>query len=170
MDPEYAKLMGLTVIGTVSTQAKGDFARARGCDHIINYSDEAVVARVRELTGGRGVDVVFDSVGRDTFIASLDSLKRRGLMVCVGTSSGTIPPFDPQLLAMKGSLFLTRPALADYIADPIEKSLLAHELFEHVAHGRIKVDIIQQYALEDAADAHRALQARKTIGSSIFVL
>jgi NADPH2:quinone reductase len=166
---QWAKLLGLTVIGTVSTQAKGEFARARGCDHIINYSDEAVVARVRELTGGRGVDVVFDSVGRDTFIASLDSLKRRGLMVCVGTSSGTIPPFDPQLLAMKGSLFLTRPALADYIADPIEKSLLAHELFDHVAHGRIKIDINQHYALEDAAAAHRELQSRKTVGSSIFV-
>jgi NADPH:quinone reductase len=113
---------------------------------------------------------VFDSVGRDTFIPSLDSLKRRGLMVCVGTSSGTIPPFDPQLLAMKGSLFLTRPALADYIADPIEKMLLSNEMFAHVAHGRIKVDINQHYSLENAAAAHRELQARKTIGSSIFVL
>jgi len=91
-------------------------------------------------------------------------------MVCVGTSSGTIPPFDPQLLAMKGSLFLTRPALADYISDPIEKVLLARELFDHVAHGRIKIDINQHYALEDAVAAHRDLQARKTIGSSIFVL
>jgi len=167
---QWAKLMGLTVIGTVSTEAKGEFARARGCDHIINYSDEAVVARVRELTHGSGVDVVFDSVGRDTFIPSLDSLKRRGLMVCVGTSSGTIPPFDPQLLAMKGSLFLTRPALADYIADPIEKTLLSSELFDHVARGRIKIDINQTYALGDAAAAHRELQSRKTVGSSIFVL
>jgi NADPH2:quinone reductase len=125
---------------------------------------------VRELTHGRGVDVVFDSVGRDTFISSLDSLKRRGLMVCVGTSSGTIPPFDPQLLAMKGSLYMTRPALADYIADPIEKAVLANELFGHVSHGRIKIDINQHYALEDAVAAHRDLQARKTIGSSIFVL
>jgi NADPH2:quinone reductase len=167
---QWAKLMGLTVIGTVSTEAKGEFARARGCDHIINYSDEAVVARVRELTHGSGVDVVFDSVGRDTFIPSLDSLKRRGLMVCVGTSSGTIPPFDPQLLAMKGSLFLTRPALADYIADPIEKTLLSSELFDHVARGRIKIDINQTYTLGDAAAAHRELQSRKTVGSSIFVL
>jgi NADPH2:quinone reductase len=167
---QWAKLLGLTVIGTVSTEAKADFARARGCDHIINYSEEAVVARVRELTRGRGVDVVFDSVGRDTFISSLDSLKRRGLMVCVGTSSGTIPPFDPQLLAMKGSLYMTRPALADYIADPIEKAVLANELFGHVSHGRIKIDINQHYALEDAVAAHRDLQARKTIGSSIFVL
>jgi len=167
---QWAKLMKLSVIGTVSTDAKGDLARARGCDHIINYSREDVAARVRQLTDGVGVDVVFDSVGRDTFKASLDSLKRRGLMVCVGTSSGTIPPFDPQLLAMKGSLFLTRPALADYIADPIEKMLLAHELFDHVGHGRIKIDINQHYALEDAVIAHRDLESRKTVGSSIFVL
>jgi NADPH2:quinone reductase len=167
---QWAKLMGLTVIGTVSTDAKGDLARARGCDHIINYSREDVAGRVRELTGGRGVDVVFDSVGRDTFMGSLDSLKRRGLMVCVGTASGTIPPFDPQLLAMKGSLFLTRPALADYIADPIEKALLASELFGHVGQGRITVDINQHYALEDAVAAHRDLQSRKTLGSSIFVV
>ena len=167
---QWAKLMNLTVIGTVSTEAKGEFARARGCDHTINYSEEEVAARVRELTDGRGVDVVFDSVGRSTFMASLDSLKRRGLMVCVGTSSGAIPPFDPQLLAMKGSLFLTRPALADYIADPIEKAVLAQELFDLVGHGRIKIDINQHYALEDAVAAHGDLQSRKTIGSSIFIL
>jgi NADPH2:quinone reductase len=113
---------------------------------------------------------VFDSAGRDTFMGSLDSLKRRGIMVCVGTASGTIPPFDPQLLAMKGSLFLTRPALADYIADPVEKALLAHELFGHVGSGRIKIEINQHYALEDAVAAHRDLQSRKTTGSSIFVI
>jgi NADPH2:quinone reductase len=167
---QWAKLLGLTVIGTVSTDAKADLARARGCDYVINYSRQDVAAQVRDLTGGRGVDAVFDSVGRDTFMASLDSLKRRGLMVCVGTASGTIPPFDPQLLALKGSLFLTRPALADYIADPVEKALLAHELFDHVGHGRIKIDINQHYALEDAVAAHRDLQSRKTVGSSIFIL
>ena len=167
---QWAKLLGLTVIGTVSTDAKADLARAHGCDHIVNYGREDVAARVRELTGGKGVDVVFDSVGRDTFMGSLDSLKRRGLMVCVGTASGTIPPFDPQLLAMKGSLLLTRPALADYIADPIEKALLAHELFGHVGSGRIKIEINQHYALEDAVAAHHDLQSRKTTGSSIFVI
>ena len=167
---QWAKLLGLIVIGTVSTDAKGDLARAHGCDHIVNYSREDVAARVRELTGGKGVDVVFDSVGRDTFMGSLDSLKRRGIMVCVGTASGTIPPFDPQLLAMKGSLFLTRPALADYIADPVEKALLAHELFGHVGSGRIKIEINQHYGLEDAVAAHRDLQSRKTTGSSIFVI
>ncbi|MFZ6050290.1 quinone oxidoreductase family protein [Pseudomonas sp. CR3202] len=167
---QWAKLLGLTVIGTVSTEAKAEVARAHGCDHVINYSDEDIAKRVRELTGGRGVDVVFDSVGKNTFMASLDSLKRRGLLVCVGTASGPIPAFDPVLLAMKGSLFITRPALADYIADPAEKADLVGELFDHVGNGRIRIDINQHYALEDAVQAHRDLESRKTTGSSIFVI
>lgn len=167
---QWAKLLGLTVIGTVSTDAKGEVAKAHGCDHVINYSHEDVSTRVRELTDGVGVNVVFDSVGKSTFMGSLDSLKRRGLMVCVGTASGPIPPFDPVLLAMKGSLLLTRPALADYIADPAEKAALAGELFDHVGSGRIQIDINQHYALQDAVQAHRDLQARKTTGSSIFVI
>ncbi|MFC5522831.1 quinone oxidoreductase family protein [Polaromonas jejuensis] len=167
---QWAKLLGLTVIGTVSTGEKAEVARAHGCDHTINYSHEDVAKRVRELTNGVGVNVVFDSVGKSTFMASLDSLKRRGLMVCVGTASGTIPPFDPQILARKGSLFLTRPALADYIADPAEKAELAGEIFGHVAAGRIRIDINQRYALPDAAQAHRDLESRKTTGSSIFVI
>jgi NADPH2:quinone reductase len=125
---------------------------------------------VRELTDGTGVDVVFDSVGKDTFDASLDSLKRRGLMVCVGTASGPVPPFNPQVLAMKGSLYLTRPALADYIANPVDKAELAAELFGHVAAGRIRIDVNQRYALDDAAQAHRDLESRKTTGSSVFVI
>lgn len=167
---QWAKLLGLTVIGTVSSDAKADIARAHGCDHVINYAHEDVAKRVRELTDGVGVNVVFDSVGKSTFEASLDSLKRRGLMVCVGTASGPIPPFDPQLLARKGSLYLTRPALADYIADPAEKAELAGELFDHVAAGRIQIEIHQRYALEDAVQAHRDLEARKTTGSSVFVI
>ena len=167
---QWAKLLGLTVIGTVSNATKAEIARAHGCDHTIDYSHEDVARRVRELTAGVGVDVVFDSVGRSTFMASLDSLRRRGLMVCVGTASGTIPPFDPQLLAMKGSLYLTRPALADYIADPAEKAALAEEIFGHVAAGRIRIEINQHYALEDAVQAHRDLESRKTTGSSIFVI
>ena len=167
---QWAKLLGLTVIGTVSTEAKAEVARAHGCEHVIDYSHEDVARRVRELTDGTGVNVVFDSVGKDTFEASLDSLARRGLMVCVGTASGPIPPFNPQLLAMKGSLYLTRPALADYIADPAEKNELANELFEHVASGRIRIEINQRYALQDAAQAHRDLESRKTTGSSIFVV
>jgi NADPH2:quinone reductase len=167
---QWAKLLGLTVIGTVSNEEKAAVARAHGCAHTIDYSHEDVAKRVREITSGAGVSVVFDSVGKSTFAASLDSLKRRGLMVCVGTASGAIPPFDPQLLAMKGSLFLTRPALADYIADPAEKAELAAEVFGHVAAGRIRIEINQQYALKDAAQAHRDLESRKTTGSSIFVI
>ncbi|MCR4468086.1 quinone oxidoreductase [Burkholderia sp. SCN-KJ] len=167
---QWAKLLGLTVIGTVSNERKAAIARAHGCDHTIDYSREDVAKRVRELTDGAGVDVVFDSVGKDTFEGSLDSLKRRGLMVCVGTASGPIPPFDPQRLAMKGSLYLTRPALADYIADPAEKNDLAGELFAHVAAGRIRIEINQRYALQDAAQAHRDLESRKTTGSSVFIV
>ncbi|MWV18327.1 NADPH:quinone reductase [Pseudomonas sp. L-22-4S-12] len=167
---QWAKLLGLNVIGTVSSEAKAEVARAHGCDHVINYSHEDVAKRVRELTDGVGVNVVFDSVGKNTFNASLDSLKRRGLLVCVGTASGPIPPFDPVLLAMKGSLYITRPALADYIADPAEKAELAGELFDHVGSGRIKIEINQHYALQDAVQAHHDLESRKTTGSSIFVI
>ncbi|MBV7598286.1 quinone oxidoreductase [Aeromonas sp. sia0103] len=167
---QWAKLLGLTVIGTVSSEAKAEVARAHGCDFTIDYSHEDVAKRVRALTDGAGVDVVFDSVGKSTFLGSLDSLKRRGLMVCVGTASGPIEGFNPQLLAMKGSLYLTRPALADYIADPAEKTALANELFDHVGSGRIKIEINQKYALQDAVQAHRDLESRKTTGSSVFVI
>jgi NADPH2:quinone reductase len=167
---QWAKLLGLTVIGTVSTEAKAELARAHGCDHVIDYSHEDVAARVREITNGVGVSVVFDSVGKATFMSSLDSLKRRGLLVCVGTASGKIPPFDPAILARKGSLYITRPGLADYIADPAEKQELVDELFGHVAAGRIRIEINQRYALEDAVQAHHDLEGRKTTGSSIFVI
>jgi NADPH2:quinone reductase len=167
---QWAKVLGLTVIGTVSTEAKAEIARAHGCDHVILYGREDVAKRVRELTGGTGVSVVYDSVGKDTFASSLDSLKRRGLLVCVGTASGPIPPIDAMQLALKGSLFVTRPALADYIADPAEKTALAAELFGHVAAGRIRIEINQRYRLQDAAQAHRDLESRKTTGSSIFVI
>lgn len=167
---QWAKLLGLSVIGTVSSDAKAEIARAHGCDHTINYSHEDVAKRVREMTDGVGVNVVFDSVGKNTFMGSLDSLKRRGLLVCVGTASGPIEGFNPQLLAMKGSLYMTRPALADYIADPAEKAALAGELFDHVGSGRIKIEINQHYALQDAVQAHHDLESRKTTGSSIFVI
>jgi NADPH2:quinone reductase len=167
---QWAKLLGLTVIGTVSNESKAAIARTHGCDHTIDYSREDVAKRVRELTDGAGVNVVFDSVGKDTFNASLDSLRRRGLLVCVGTASGPTPPFNPQLLAMKGSLYLTRPALADYIAEPAEKNDLAGELFGHVASGRITIEINQRYALQDAGEAHRDLESRRTTGSSVFFI
>jgi NADPH2:quinone reductase len=167
---QWARLLGLTVIGTVSNAAKAELALAHGCAHVIDYSREDVASRVRALTAGRGVDVVFDSVGKDTFAGSLDSLRRRGLMVCVGTASGPVPPFDPIVLAQKGSLFVTRPALADYIADPLEKAALAEEVFGLVGSGKIRIEINQRYPLEDAAQAHRDLESRKTTGSSIFVI
>jgi NADPH2:quinone reductase len=167
---QWAKLLGLTVIGTVSTEAKAEVARAHGCDHVILYGREDVAKRVRELTGGAGVSVVYDSVGKDTFAASLDSVKRRGLVVVVGTASGPVPPLDVTQLAIKGSVYVTRPALADYIADPAEKAALAAEIFGHVAAGRIRIEINQRYALEDAVQAHRDLESRRTIGSSIFVI
>ncbi|WP_322044832.1 quinone oxidoreductase [Paraburkholderia sp. J67] len=167
---QWAKLLGLKVIGTVSSEEKAIVARAHGCDHVILYTREDVAKRVRELTDGVGVSVVYDSVGKDTFMASLDSLKRRGLLVCVGTASGKAPAFEPQMLAMKGSLYVTRPALADYIADPAEKAALAEEIFGHVAAGRIRIEINQRYALEDAVQAHRDVEARRTTGSSVFTV
>ena len=167
---QWAKLLGLSVIGTVSSEAKAEVARKHGCDHVILYTREDVAKRVRELTNGAGVAVVYDSVGKDTFAGSIDSLKKRGLLVCVGTASGPVPPIDATQLAIKGSVYVTRPALADYIADPAEKTALALELFEHVAAGRIRIEINQRYELRDAAQAHRDLETRKTTGSSIFVV
>jgi NADPH2:quinone reductase len=167
---QWAKLLGLTVIGTVSSEEKAAIARAHGCAHVINYTYNDVAKKVREITNGAGVSVVFDSVGKDTFAGSLDSLKRRGLLVCVGTASGPVPPIDATQLAVKGSVYVTRPALADYIADPFEKNALATEVFGHVASGRIKIEINQRYRLQDVAQAHRDLEARRTTGSSIFVI
>jgi len=167
---QWAKLLGLNVIGTVSSEQKMQVAREHGCDHVINYRTEDFAKRVREITGGVGVPVVIDSVGKDTFAGSLDCLKKRGLLVGVGTASGAFPPIDAMQLAIKGSLYFTRPALADYIADPAERAELAGELFGHVAAGRIKIEINQHYALQDAAQAHRDLESRKTTGSSIFVV
>jgi len=167
---QWAKLLGLSVIGTVSSEAKADVARKHGCDHAILYTREDVAKRVRELTNGAGVAVAYDSVGKDTFAGSIDSLRKRGLLVCVGTASGPVPPIDATQLAIKGSVYVTRPALADYIADPAEKTALALELFEHVAAGRIRIEINQRYELQDAAQAHRDLETRKTTGSSIFLV
>lgn len=167
---QWAKLLGLRVIGTVSTEAKAELARAHGCDEVILYRSEDIVSRVKELTGGEGVGTVFDSVGKDTYEASLKSLKRRGMLVACGTASGPFPPIDALQLAIQGSVYVTRPALADYIADPAERAELSGALFSHLTEGRIRVEINQRYALEDAAQAHRDLEAGKTVGSSIFVL
>jgi NADPH2:quinone reductase len=167
---QWARLLGINVIGTVSSDAKAEVAQRYGCSHTIVYTREDVPTRVRELTDGAGVPVVYDSIGATTFHKSLDSLKRRGLLVCFGTSSGPIPPIDAMQLAMKGSVFVTRPALADYIADEAERAALAGELFDHVESGRISIEINQRYALEDAVQAHRDLEAGRSIGSSVFSL
>ncbi|WP_280299509.1 quinone oxidoreductase family protein [Nocardia neocaledoniensis] len=167
---QWAKLLGLTVIGTVSSEEKAEIARANGCDHVIVYTREDVAARVREITGGAGVPVVYDSIGKTTFDTSLDSLARRGLLVCFGTASGPTPPINAMQLAVKGSLFVTRPALADYIADPAERAELAGELFSHVAAGRIRIEINQRYKLSEAAQAHRDIESGRSVGSSVFTL
>jgi len=165
---QWATLLGIRVIGTVSSEEKAAVARAHGCEHVVVYTRENVAERVRELTGGAGVPVVFDSIGRATFASSLDSLARRGLLVCFGTASGPVPPIDAMQLAVKGSLFVTRPALADYIADPAERAELAGELFGHVEAGRITIEINQRYALKDAVQAHRDLEAGRSVGSSVL--
>ena len=165
---QWATLLGIRVIGTVSSEEKAAVARAHGCEHVVVYTRENVAERVRELTGGAGVPVVFDSIGRATFASSLDSLARRGLLVCFGTASGPVPPIDAMQLAVKGSLFVTRPALADYIADPAERAELAGELFGHVEAGRITIEINQRYALKDTVRAHHDLEAGRSVGSSVL--
>ncbi|MGB8402937.1 MAG: quinone oxidoreductase [Mycobacterium sp.] len=167
---QWANLLGLNVIGTVSSQEKAEIARANGCAHVLVYPHEDVPRRVREITDGVGVPVVYDGIGKATYQSSLDSLARRGLLVCFGTASGPIPPIDAMQLAAKGSLFVTRPALADYIADPRERAELAAELFGHVAARRIRVDIGRRYELHDAVAAHRDLESGATVGQSVFSL
>jgi NADPH2:quinone reductase len=167
---QWARLLGIKVIGTVSTDEKAEVARAHGCEHTIVYTREDVATRVREITDGKGVPVVYDSIGATTFQSSIDSLARRGLLVCFGTASGAVPPIDAMQLAVKGSLFVTRPALADYIADPAERAELAGELFGHIASGRIEVDINQRYSLDDAVQAHLDLESGKSVGCSVFSL
>src|SRR3954453_7984489 len=167
---QWAKLLGLRVIGTVSSLEKAAVAKAHGCDEIIFYRQEDVAARVRDLTNGQGVTTVFDTVGKDTFEASLKSLKRRGVLVGCGTASGPFPPIDALQLAMQGSVYFTRPALADYISNAAERAELANALFDHLASGRIKIEINQRYQLDEAVHAHRDIEAGKTTGSSIFVI
>ena len=166
---QWAKALGATVIGTVSSEAKAALATAHGCDHIIYYTREDVAKRVRELTAGEGVAVVYDGVGKDTFAGSLDSLRVRGMMVTFGNASGSVPPFDPLILSQKGSIFITRPTLGHYTAKRNELVELGAELFAIVALGKVKIEVNQAYALADAASAHRDLEARKTTGSTILL-
>lgn len=167
---QIAKILGLRVIGTVSSEAKAQLAKSFGCDEIIFYRHENVVERVKELTGGEGVQTVFDGVGKDTYECSLKSLRRRGVLVASGTASGPIPPVDAFQLMMQGSVYFIRPAFVDFYSDPLERSELSGFWFDHLAAGRIKVEIGQRYALEECAEAHAALESGRTVGSSIFVI
>jgi NADPH2:quinone reductase len=166
---QWAKHLGATVIGTVSTEGKAALAREHGCDHAIVTSREECVARVREITGGRGVRVVYDSVGKDTFEGSLDCLQPLGMMVSYGNSSGPVPPFSPLVLSAKGSLFLTRPTLMTYTARREDLLATAAELFEVVHSGAVRIEIRQTYPLAEAAQAHRDLEARRTTGSTVLL-
>ena len=167
---QWAKALGALVIGTASTEEKAELARQHGADHVILYSKEAFAPRVRELTGGEGVAVVYDGVGKDTFAGSLDSLRVRGMLVAFGNASGPVAPFDPLLLSQKGSLFLTRPTLMHYTAKRAELAELGEELFDVVGRGAVRIEVRQTYALKDAAMAHRDLEGRKTTGSTILLV
>ncbi len=167
---QWAKALGATVIGTVGSDEKAELARAHGCDHPIVYTRQDFAAEVERITGGAKLPVVYDSVGKDTFLKSLDCLAPRGLMVTFGNASGPVDPVDPGLLAQKGSLFLTRPTLFSYIADRRELETAARELFDVVESRKVKVEVKQRFALKDAAEAHRALEARKTSGSTILTI
>lgn len=166
---QWAKHLGATVIGTVGSEEKAQLARDHGCDHVIFYRHEDVAARVRALTNGAGVPVVYDSVGKDTFASSLDSLASRGLLVTFGQSSGPIAPFDPRVLAQKGSLFLTRPTLVDYTRARSELEATAAELFSVIESGAVRIRVAQTYPLRDAERAHRDLEARKTTASTTLI-
>ena len=167
---QWAAALGATVIGTVGTEDKAELAKVHGCAHPIIYSKQDFVAEVNRISAGEKLPVVYDSVGRDTFIKSLDCLKVRGLMVSFGNASGPPDPIAPNLLAQKGSLYLTRPTLFHYIASREQLENSARELFDIVAKGKVKIEVQQRFALKDAAEAHRALQERKTTGSTILTV
>ena len=166
---QWAKALGAIVIGTVGSEAKAELARALGCDHVILYRHEDVAARVREITGGAGVPVAYDSVGKDTFEGTLGSLARRGLFVTFGNASGPVPAFEPARLQRAGSLFLTRPTLVDYIATPEELDASAGTLFAMIGAGKLRIEIGQRFKLGEARKAHEALESRETIGASLLI-
>lgn len=166
---QWAKHIGATVIGTVGSEEKAELARANGCDHPILYKTDDFTKAVKDITGGEGVPVVYDGVGKDTFSGSLDCLSPRGMMVLFGAASGPVPPFDLGLLAAKGSLFITRPTLFTYTAKRPDLLASAKSLFGVVTGGAVKIDIGQEFPLKDAAEAHRALEGRRTTGSTILV-
>jgi len=166
---QWAAALGATVIGTVGSDEKAELAREHGCRHPIVYTREDFVERVRAVTDGAGVPVVYDSVGRATWEGSLDCLRRRGLMVTFGNASGPVPAFEPGILALKGSLFVTRPTLFSYASTREELLEMSRELFDVVENQTVRIEVRQRYPLERAADAHRALEARETTGSTVLL-
>jgi NADPH:quinone reductase len=166
---QWARALGVKMIGTVSSDEKAALALAAGCSHVINSKTEDFVERVKEITDGAGVPVVFDSVGKDTFIGSLDCLSPLGTMVSFGNASGPVPPFSLNELGSRGSLFITRPSLPNYIAKRADLDAAAADLFQMVESKKIKIEINQRYALKDVAQAHIDLEARKTTGSTILI-
>ncbi len=167
---QWASSLGATVIGTVSSEEKAALARAHGCHHTINYTTEDFQARVIDITAGKKLPVVYDSIGRDTFMKSLDCLRPRGLMVTFGQSSGPVGPIDLGILGAKGSLVVTRPTLASFIASRAELEETANDLFDVVGRGVVKIAVNQTYKLSDAAQAHRDLEGRKTTGSTVLTV
>jgi NADPH2:quinone reductase len=167
---QWAAALGATVIGTVSSDEKAALAKANGCHHPLVYTREDFPARVLEITGGQKLPVVYDSVGKDTFMKSLDCLRPRGIMVLFGASSGPVPPMDLSLLAQKGSLLITRPTLATFVATPQLLAENSADLFDVVGSGKVKIYVNQTYPLKDAAMAHRDLEARKTTGSTVLTI
>lgn len=166
---QWAAALGATVIGTVGSAEKAELARRHGCAHVINYRQEDFVEAVKAYTGGKGVDVVYDAVGKDTFPGSLDCLKRRGLWVSFGNASGPVPEFSILLLSQKGSLFATRPSLFDYTATRDDLMAAANELFDVILSGQVKIAVDQRYALKQAVSAHRDLEERRTTGSTVLL-
>ena len=166
---QWAKALGATVIGTVGSEGKMEIAKAHGCAHVINSSTENVVARVKEITGGKGVPVVYDGVGQATFVTSLDCLSLRGLLVSFGNASGPVAGVELGILASKGSLYVTRPTLGSYISTEAEMQETADDLIDVVRSGKVKIPVNQRYALADVVQAHRDLAARKTTGTTVLI-
>ena len=166
---QWLKALGATVIGTVGSEEKAALAKAYGCDHTINYNKENFVERTRALTDGKGVPVVYDSIGKDTFMQSLDCLSPRGMMVTYGNASGPVPPVDVSILGGKGSLKLTRPTVMTYAHNRSLLEPMAADLFDRVLKGQVKIEVNQTYQLENVADAHRDLESRKTTGSTVLM-
>lgn len=166
---QWAKHLGATVIGTVGSQAKAELAKAHGYDHVINYSEENVVERVKEITGGKMLPIVYDGVGRDTFETSLDCLAPRGLLASFGNASGPVEKFDLALLNAKGSLFITRPSMIHYLLTPEEIAWRSGDLVDVVSKGIVKIEVNQRYKLADAVQAHKDLESRKTTGSTVLI-